>query len=66
MMRIADSERAIARKCKSVELLHAYIDHMFKRGFFGQMTVSWENGAPVLVKEHATLKMQDVEKLISK
>jgi len=49
----------------SIALLHKYIDHLAERNFFGQTSVSWEHGRPIILKENSTLRMDDVEKILS-
>ena len=53
-------------KEKTIEILHKYIDFIVQQDFYGQMIISWEGGIPTVIKEHATLKINDVEKIIEK
>ena len=49
---------------EDVATLHRYIEYNSFREFYGQMIISWEKGVPVTVKNHETLKMKDIRKLL--
>ena len=65
---MADLGKATAQEHKdiSVALLHQYIDFLAKRNFFGQTTVSWERGRPVILKENATLRLEEMEEILKR
>lgn len=63
---MADLGKATSQEHKdmSVKLLHQYIDYLASRNFFGQTTVSWERGRPLVLKENATIHLEEIEKIL--
>ena len=63
---MTDLDKPYSEKHKErcVDILHRYIDYLSKKGFFGQMTISWEKGKPIVVKQNSTLNFEDIEKMI--
>ena len=69
-MKSLDSQPPSASRCPerrdALEVLRRYFDQLSEQGYYGQVIVSWEKGMPITVKQHVTLKLTDVEKLLDK